>query len=228
MECGGFPGTGVKKITPDAIFFDFDGVLVDSTPIKVNAFHKLYAEHGPEIQAKVDAYMKGNEGISRVQKIRYAHKEFLGIDLTDAQLDEWVGRYASLVEDAVTRCPWVPGAHDFLDAQLGQCPMFVVSGTPEDEILRIAERRAMDRYFDALRGSPPDKPPIVRELLAGHNLAPERCLFVGDAPFDHETAEVTGLRFIGRVPDGAASPFPEGTVTLPDLTGLRDAMDALA
>lgn len=218
---------GVRIITPDAIFFDFDGVLVDSTPIKVRAFTTLYTEYGPEKLARVMAYMKGKEGISRVDKIRHAHKAFLGIELSEEDLAVLAERYSKQVEEAVIDCPWVPGAQEFLEANRSRFPLFVVTGTPEAEILRIVERRAMGRYFVSVRGSPPDKPPIVRELLARHGLSPERCLFVGDAPFDFETALVTRLNFIGRVPEGDPSPFPEGTVILPDLTRLPDAMEAM-
>ncbi len=35
------------------VFFDFDGVLVDSVNIKTKAFAKLFDPYGQEIEAKV-------------------------------------------------------------------------------------------------------------------------------------------------------------------------------
>ena len=170
-------------------------------------------------------HLDGKEGISRVEKIREVHRDFLGIELSDAELAVLAGRYSGMVVDAVVACPAVPGAIEFLKAQAGRLPLFVVTGTPESEILDIVERRGMADWFTAVRGSPPRKPPIIRELLAEHGLSAERCVFIGDASFDWESASETGLRFIGRVPDGEASPFPPGTVTVRDLTDLPRILD---
>jgi HAD superfamily hydrolase (TIGR01549 family) len=171
-------------------------------------------------------YIEGKEGISRVEKIHYAHKEFLGIDLGEQALSDLAIQFTNLVEDGVVACPWVPGAEDLLEETIGNVPVFVVTGTPEDEILRIVERRNMGRYFTVVRGSPPRKPPIVRELLANHGLLAERCLFVGDALFDFETAQETGLNFIGRLLNHSPDPFPAGTTTVKDLHELRQFLQA--
>ncbi|MBT3358581.1 MAG: HAD family hydrolase [Rhodospirillales bacterium] len=212
----------MTDISIDAFFFDFDGVLADSTPIKIKAFMSLYAEHGPDVREKVRKYALGGEGISRVEKIREAHLKFLGIDLGDDELNVIERRYSSLVVDAVVECDWVPGAREFLDAHVGKTPLFVISGTPQDEMRRIVERRGMADYFVSVRGSPPRKPPIFRQLLDDHALAPERTLYVGDAIFDYHSAKEVGLPFVGRVPHGAQGPFPAGTRTICDLTELSE------
>jgi phosphoglycolate phosphatase-like HAD superfamily hydrolase len=215
-----------EAIFPEAIFFDFDGVLVESNAIKLEAFEQLYASYGPTTLARVMDYIDSREGISRVEKIRHAHEAFLGIHLSETELGILTDRYSSLVEDAVVASPWVGGAREFLEAHAGRLPMFVVTGTPEVEIRRIAERRGMAPFFTELRGSPLRKPPIVRELLARHGLAAERAVFIGDALFDHQTACETGLRFIGRVAPGQPSPFPAGTETAADLGDLAERLAA--
>ena len=204
----------------DAVFFDFDGVLAESIDIKVAAFETLYAGFGREVVARVVAHHKAHEGISRLEKVRHCHREFLGIELDDGQVAEWGGRYSALVEEAVVACDWVPGAREFLDAHRGRLPLFVVSGTPDDELKRIVEGRAMAHYFTSVHGSPPRKPPILEGLLAAHGIAPERALFVGDSMTDYDAAEATGLAFLGRVAAGSANPFPAGTTIVPDLNGL--------
>ncbi len=178
------------------------------------------------MREKVRTYALGGEGISRVEKIREAHLKFLGIDLNDDELGVIVQRYSSLVVDAVVKCDWVPGAKAFLDAHAGHTPMFVISGTPQDEMRAIAERRGMSDYFVSVRGSPPRKPPIFRELLDRHSLSAQRTLYVGDAIFDYHSAREVGLPFVGRITHGEQSPFPEGTRTIHDLTKLPDLIAA--
>lgn len=205
----------------DAIFFDFDGVLVESLRIKADAFSALYEEFGAEVLARVLAHHKANEGISRLTKIRHCHKEFLGVDLTERELAALGRRYSSLVEDAVVSCPGSPGAEAFLDAHHKRIALFVVSGTPESELNRVVERRGMGAYFRAVHGSPRLKDDIVSQVVAENGYQAKRTLFVGDAMADFEAARATGVPFIGRVAAGRADPFPEGTEVIPDLTHLK-------
>jgi phosphoglycolate phosphatase-like HAD superfamily hydrolase len=203
-----------------AVFFDFDGVLVESLDIKIRAFTELYREHGPEVLAQVLAHHRAHGGVSRIQKIRHCHREMLGIQLEPEELMALGRRFSNMVVDAVVASAWVDGARELLDGLLGRLPMFVVSGTPEPELREIIARRGMDGYFVAARGSPPDKITVIGELLEAHDLVAERVLFVGDAMTDYDAAKATGLRFLGRVPPGEESPFPEATTIVPDLTAL--------
>lgn len=209
-----------KPIRYQAIFFDFDGVLVESADIKCRAFRTLYEEHGEAVLELVLAYHLAHEGISRVEKIDHCHREFLGIDLSEGQLAELAGRYSSLVMDAVIGCDGVPGALDFLKAYGDRLPVFVVSGTPEPELRAIIGRRGLDGYFTSSHGSPRRKGPIVMDLLSRHGLNGPDCLFVGDAMTDYRAAEETGLHFIGRVGEADENPFPQGTAIIPDLRNL--------
>lgn len=168
-----------------AIFFDFDGVLVESAEIKTVAFRALYQDSTEAVQDAVVAHHLAHEGISRLEKIRYCHREFLGIDLNDDALGQLAGRYSALVKDAVVDCEGVPGALDFLRVENGKRPIFVVSGTPEPELRDIIERRGMQDYFTAVHGSPRHKGPIITDLLLEYALEGPSCLLVGDAMTDY-------------------------------------------
>lgn len=205
----------------DAVFFDFDGVLAESSNIKTVAFVEMYKQYGPDVVDNVVAHHLEHGGISRRQKIRHCHKTFLGIEVTSDEMAVLGRRFSTLVEDAVVAADWVAGAKAFLDTHCGHLPMFVISGTPQEELRRITARRGMDGYFVSVRGSPPVKEPIIEELLAEHGLLRGRVLFVGDTMTDYRAATATGLPFLGRVPPGEESPFPDGTTLVADLTGLR-------
>ena len=204
----------------EAVIFDFDGVIVESADIKTRAFIALYEEHGTAAVAAAVAHHQANGGISRRKKIRHIHREHLGVRLSEDALEALCRRFSSLVEAAVVDCPAVAGAERFLAAHHRRLPLFVVSGTPHEELLRIVDRRHLARYFAGVFGSPPEKPPTIRAILRQHRLAAETVLFVGDARTDHDAAAETGLRFIGRVAPGTANPFPAGTAIVADLTAL--------
>lgn len=204
----------------DAVFFDFDGVIVDSVDIKTRAFRTLYEDHGPDVVEAVVAHHLRHGGISRRQKIRHYHSTLLGQELDREELERLVRRFSGLVEDAVVAADWVAGARALLDRAYGRLALFVVSGTPEDELQRVVARRGIAHLFSEVRGSPPEKVEVVKELLGKHRLDPGRVLFVGDAITDHDAAAAHRLPFVGRVPPGAPSPFPDGATTVSDLTQL--------
>ena len=190
----------------------------------MQALRQLYADQPGDVVDRVVAYHKSHEGISRVVKILHCHREFLGIELDEAEHDRLCRTYAEIVEDKVVNCPEIAGATRFLRTHMAESRFFVVSGTPQDELRRITRLRGLDGYFEAIYGSPKSKDLIVNEVLESSALAREDCLFVGDAMTDYRAAATTSIPFIGRVDKGEDGPFPPGTRTVCDLNGLAEIL----
>ncbi len=205
----------------DAIVFDFDGVLAQSVDVKTKAFAALYQAHGQDVVDRVVAWHLAHGGVSRYEKFRHFHRAFLGRELSpqdEAALGE---RFSALVEKAVIASTWVPGAREFLDTYYSRMPLFVASGTPEAELVRIVEARGMAHYFAGVAGAPRRKGEILTEFARCLGATPSRVLMVGDSMTDYLDAMEAGSAFVGIAPP-QASPFPAGVSVLPDLTGLGD------
>jgi HAD superfamily hydrolase (TIGR01549 family) len=197
-----------------AVFFDFDGVIADSTQVKVRAFAALFAAYGPEVQQAVVRYHLENGGIPRHEKIGHCFSTFAGQELDQTALDRAGATFSALVIDEVVAAPHIPGAWDTLrTVQQAGIPAFVVSGTPGEEMRLIVARKGLAPFFTEVHGSPLAKPAIVADLLARYGFQPERCLFIGDALADYQAALAHGMRFLGIVPEGTASIFPPGVST---------------
>ena len=216
----------MSGLSVDAVFFDFDGVLVESLGVKKTAFASLFEPFGTDVLARAMDYYDQNEGISRVIKIGHCYHAFVGRDIDEAALAAECRRYTDKVEHAVIGCDWVAGAQAFVEAYAGKLRLFTASGTPEDELIRIAKARRMDHYFDRMGGSPATKAEILGARMQEYGLRPERCVMLGDALSDQRGALAVGVRFIGRTVAGKAFSFPPGTETLSDLTGLADRLAA--
>lgn len=205
----------------DAIVFDFDGVLVESVDVKTQAFGALYNEYGDRIVEQVKAYHLLHGGVSRFDKFRYYHEVLLGKDLTKEEEIQLGDRFSQYVEDAVVGAVYVSGAYEVLERNYQSIPLFVASGTPDQELKRIVSRRNMAHYFVSVYGSPAKKGDIIQDILSKHDFEPDRVLMVGDAIADYEGAIAAGVKFIGRVMQYPETyPFPVGTVVLPDLVEL--------
>lgn len=213
-----------KKHLLQAIFFDFDGVLVDSNSIKTEAFRTLFKNYNKDIIAEIVAHHQQHGGISRVEKIRYAHQYIIKQPLTEEEVEDKAAEYSKLVLEKVIEVDWIRGAREFLDNIQNTLPLFVISGTPETELREIIDRRKISVYFEEIFGSPIKKPVHIRNLLYDYQLAPDRCVFVGDALTDYNAAKETGLQFIGIHGDVE---FPSGTTVLQDCRGLQQAITTL-
>lgn len=204
-----------------AIMFDFDGVIVDSTRTKTEGFRALFSGYDGETVAKVIDFHKRHGGISRVEKIRHAHRAFLGRPLTEEEVAEWAARFSDLVVEKVIAADWVAGAREVLSTMAGKTLLFLISGTPEEELRHVVEQRGIAGFFAEVYGSPTRKPEHIRKLLNEYQLDPARSVFVGDALTDYHAAKETGVTFIGIESEVE---FPVGTTVLPDCRGLMDEL----
>lgn len=208
----------------DAVFFDFDGVILDSTNIKTEAFKALYAPYGQQVVEKVINHHLEHGGVSRVEKIAFYHDRFLNAPLSAEELSDLCLHFSDRVKQLVIEAVWIPGAQNFLETYHTATNLYVVSGTPETELQEIIEKRKMRIYFKQIMGSPTKKPIHVKHVIKKRNFRSYRCVFIGDALTDYNTARETGVHFIGI--QGEID-FPDSAIVLPDCTCLLAAIEAL-
>lgn len=204
-----------------AIIFDFDGVLLESVGVKTEAFAEIYREFGEEVVTKVVKHHLDNGGMSRFDKFRHYHRVFLKRNIDRVELDALVNRFSKLVENAVVESQWVKGARECVEQHIGKVPMFVVSGTPEEELKRIISKRDIRHYFISVHGSPASKAQNIRSILDAHRFDARCTVMIGDSLADYDGAIEAGTQFIGRVPEGESSPFPNDVPVVTDLVGLK-------
>jgi phosphoglycolate phosphatase-like HAD superfamily hydrolase len=204
-----------------AIVFDFDGVVLESADVKTDAFVELFAAHGPEIAAQVKAHHLANLGISRFKKFAWIYEHLLGRAITDDESKALGDRFSALALEKILVAPFVPGAEAALAALAARWPLFVASGTPDDELKLIVDRRGLAPRFREVHGTPREKPEILRDLMARHGLATHETLFIGDGASDHKAAVATGVEFLARDTPALHDHWTQlGVRRAPDLAGL--------
>ncbi|MBT7943942.1 MAG: HAD family hydrolase [Alphaproteobacteria bacterium] len=213
-------------MTFKAIAFDFDGVILESVSIKTEAMATLFAEHKEHLDAII-AIHETHAGFSRYIKFDMIYRDVLKISLAPEVRAELGRTLSDLVLEKVLACPFVAGALEFLKAHHEATPLFVISGTPDEELLTITSERELAPYFSGVYGSNRGKPEILAAIMAERDWEPRDLVFIGDGLTDFDAAKETGNPFIGRVPETHASPFPNATLTISDLTGLDQALKTL-
>lgn len=215
---------GMLGAQPQVLLLDFDGVIVDSVKLKVDAYLTIYAGESPDKLAAVLDYQRRHAGETRRVKFRHFEATLFGRPVTHESIEALSREYTRLVHEAVLQCALIHGAGEFLDAARGAATMHVVSGTPHDELTDIVLRRGLAPYFASWHGAPATKPVAVRELAMAAGVRREQMLAIGDGTTEFDAAAALGIPFLGVVPPDEPSPFPSHVPVVASLAGLATAL----
>jgi phosphoglycolate phosphatase-like HAD superfamily hydrolase len=210
-----------------AIFFDFDGVLIESAEIKTRAFRRLFAEYGDAVE-EIVSYHVANMGISRFVKFRHIFDEILHLPLSVEQEDELGERFSGMVLQEVLEAPLVPGVLDFLETYKGRYLFFIVSGTPEQELRDIADRRRLSPFFLEIHGSPESKEAIIEGIISRYALDSDEALMIGDGETDLLAAEKNRITFVARITSENEDQLSKCRLKVRDLSELEGMVNRLS
>ncbi len=129
-----------------------------------------------------------NRGLSRFKKFEYIYKYILKEPLSERKSRELGERFSELVYEGIMKAPLVNGAQVFLEKYHMKLLLFIASGTPQEEMRDIVNKRGLTPYFQAVYGSPTTKAQICAKILKDHDLRNRELIFVGDAITDRDGA----------------------------------------
>ncbi len=178
-----------------ALVFDFDGTLVDSNPIKYQAFATCFAEF-PQQREEILAYCGGHHHTPRWEKFRHVCEQILQQPYTEARAASLHERFEAATTAQIIAAPEIPGASAFLRSVRGRYLLALLSSTPEQILREILARRGWQGWFDVVQGAPVKKAAWLTAFGERHGLAPSRVVFFGDTPEDARAAEEAGCAFL--------------------------------
>ena len=178
------------------IIFDFDGVIAESVHVKTDALMELYVIYGQDVVRKVTKHHEVNGGMSRYEKIKYYHKTFLNIDLTQEEIIELANQFSILVVDRVIKAPYIQGVLEYIIKSHKKYKLFISTGTPTSEINKILKERGIEKYFTGVYGSPDNKKVHLNQIMMTFNLKPDEIIFYGDSKTDLDAAQKMNVEFI--------------------------------
>lgn len=197
-------------MTIEVLVFDFDGVLVDSLPVRDEGFRQVFLIYGEEIADQAKAFHVNNRGLFRREKFRRIYEKVLGIAPTEFQLDNAETRFVKYTQQGIMDAPLNPGVAEFC-AQPLSIPLYIVSAAPQSEVSMVARHKGIASMFFEILGGPKPKIEHLKMILTRERCSAQSMLFIGDALNDFNAASEVGCRFNGIVKSGNVSPFPDGT-----------------
>ena len=189
-----------------AIFFDFNGVIIDDESIQMKAYHEILKEHA--IDLTMSDYMEclGMDDRTFVRAIFQRGNKQLSDELLDSILESKTLKHRSMIEDEV---PLFSGVVNFVKAAAHEVAVNIVSMASRIEVNYVLERAALESVFtvvvtagDVSACKP--APDCYQFALAQFNekrqvdrllpLLPRECLAVEDSPPGVESARQAGMQ----------------------------------
>lgn len=176
-----------------AVFFDFDGTLIDSMPAHVSAWSEILKGIGIDLE---DKYFEMHEGEKAEDTIDVLLREH-GIQMSAAERDELIERKRALYR---TRAPQglIPEARALVD-ELRERGIFcdIVTGSVKRNMTAVLSDEELGLFRNIItpddyqRGKPQPDPYLTAVKASG--LLPEACLVLENAPLGIKSAKAAGL-----------------------------------
>ncbi len=211
-------------MTPQAVIFDCDGVLIDSEVIAFDLLVTDLHAYGltlPRPTLEVALLGLTLAGVS-------AKARDLGADLPANWVTDFYDRLYTRLEQGA---PMVPGVLAVLDAlDRAAIPYAIGSnGSPRKMQITLGQHPGLiDRFQGRIfsgQETPRPKPfaDLFLKAAAVLNVAPADCAVIEDSPTGARAARAAGMRCFGYAPHGGAALIAEGAqpfVSMADLPGL--------
>jgi len=199
-----------------AVLFDLDGVIVDSRPHHLNAWHELARRH--ELPHAPDYFTK---------TFGLRNDAILGgliPGMTADELARLAAEKENLFRDAARgRVEALPGVRGLLAAlDEASVPRAVVTSTPRENLDLVLESLALSGGFQVLvaeEDASKGKPDPEGFLVAARRLSiePGSCVVIEDAPAGLRAAKAAGMRAVGVTTTHPASDLGDADLVVGSL-----------
>ncbi|MCO4781719.1 MAG: HAD family hydrolase [Candidatus Cloacimonetes bacterium] len=180
------------------LFFDFDGVILDSVAIRTQGFRTVLKDFKDSDVDRLIEYHNQNGGISRYAKFKWFYKEVLNQELSQELLDQYTDQFSQIMLSELANKDFlITQTVDFLKKTFLSMPMHVVSGSDQTELRQLCQELDVAKYFNSIYGSPTAKDINITQMLDKYDYDAEDTIMIGDSINDYDAANVNGVYFCG-------------------------------
>lgn len=180
------------------ILFDFDGVILDSMPVREHGFRKIFEHYDKNSVEKLIKYHTLNGGLSRYVKIRYFYEELLNEEVKEGRILELAKEFSVIMtKELINKKYLISDTVWFIKNNFKNYNFHIVSGSDERELQYLCKELELEKYFISIHGSPTPKNNLVKSVLDTNNYNQNETILIGDSINDLEAAKVNQLKFFG-------------------------------
>jgi HAD superfamily hydrolase (TIGR01549 family) len=180
------------------ILFDFDGVILDSMPIRDKGFELVLHQYPAEQISQLIKFHRKNGGLSRYVKFRFFYEKVLKEKVTDEKIEELANAFSEIMRrELVNPDNLIKDSLNFIKNHYRHYNMHIVSGSEHKELNFLCEQLSIASYFISINGSPTPKTEIVSDLLKKFRYNAEETMLIGDSFNDYQAAKDNKILFCG-------------------------------
>jgi HAD superfamily hydrolase (TIGR01549 family) len=180
------------------ILWDFDGVILDSMPVKEYGFREIFKEFDNNLVDKLLEYHNKNGGLSRYVKIRYFYEKLLGQDISDDEVNKIANNFSIIMKEELTNKKYlIKETIKFIKDNYSKYNFHIVSGSDQTELRFLCKELDIEKYFISIYGSPIHKNDLVKNLLIKKDYKQNETILIGDSINDYEASRINNIDFYG-------------------------------
>ena len=180
--------------------FDCDGVVLDSNHFKIDAMRNtLIMNNFTDIEVNASiSYFQNNFGNSREHHVNEFLKNHRNNDAKSNNLaKKIIHDYSHQVKEMYMDCDLTDG-FDFIFQNFGNSKKYIASGSDEQELKLVFQRRKLDNYFDGIYGSPQTKTKNIANIIhQNQHVSKDKIVMIGDSVSDYQSAYKENIDFLG-------------------------------
>jgi len=180
------------------IFWDFDGVILDSMKIKGDGLIELFQNHNLADVQILKEYHYANGGVSRFDKIKYFYNEILDQEISEEKVLRLANTFASIMEKKLfDRANLIQESLVFIEKNYIKYNFHIVSGSEHNELNNLCKYFEIDKYFISINGSPIKKDILIQNIIKDFGYNKDEVILIGDSMTDYNAAKKNEIRFYG-------------------------------
>jgi len=178
------------------IFWDFDGVLMDSNAVRDHGFEQVLREYPKQKTKELLKYHRENGGLSRYVKFRYFFEEIMSTLISDDEIQEWADKFSQVMRKLLlNKDLLIQETINFIKRNQENYRMYITSGSDQEELRFLCKSLEIDHLFNSIHGSPKPKKEWVKDLIEINRYDKKDCVLVGDSYNDFEAARANDIAF---------------------------------
>src|SRR5690606_14582405 len=145
------------------ILWDFDGVLMDSMPVRNQGFELVLKEFPQQEVAQLMQFHLNNGGLSRYVKFRYFFEKIRNENISEEEVNKWASIFSDIMKsELVNPKLLITDSLNFVKDNYQNYEMHIVSGSDQEELRFLCENMGLSNYFKSINGSPAPKIQLVK------------------------------------------------------------------
>ncbi|MEM9363419.1 MAG: HAD hydrolase-like protein [Bacteroidota bacterium] len=180
------------------ILWDFDGVILNSMPIRDLGFEEIFKDYDRENVEKLLDFHRQNGGLSRYVKIKFFFQEVLDREISEEGIVKIASEFSRIMrKELVNQKYLIEETVGFIKDNSNNFNFHIVSGSDEHELKFLCQKLGLESYFISVHGSPTPKVTLVANLLDRYSYSNFETCLIGDSINDFEASKENMISFYG-------------------------------